>query len=190
MTSLSYSFSPLPASPITALGAVINRNADPLDLSARAASGLIFDTVTNSSVGSVNRSVSKALRGPGVDVVEWDGRRWLVDGFDEKQLQQEVPPNAPCPTPRTPHPAPYGLHAAPYDLHVTAPCISQLATSAHHRASASKSGANALPCLQAQPRAEAEALSNIDTSLIYACILHRYISDLESPRRCWPCMQV
>ena len=120
MTSLSYSFSPLPASPITALGAVINRNADPLDLSARAASGLIFDTVTNSSVGSVNRSVSKALRGPGVDVVEWDGRRWLVDGFDEKQLQQEVPPNAPHPTPHTPHPAPCGLHAAPYDLHVTA----------------------------------------------------------------------
>ena len=47
-----------------------------------------------------------------------------------------------------------------------------------------------MPCLQAQPRAEAEALSSIDAFLIYACILHRYISDLESPRRRWSCIQV
>jgi len=88
MSSLSYSFSPPSVQTITAPGAVTNAGEGVANMTALASEGLGYDVLTNSSVGSVNRT--QATPDSRAAVVQWDGRRWLVDGRDEKMLQEEA----------------------------------------------------------------------------------------------------
>jgi hypothetical protein len=87
MTSLAYTFSPSTTMPITSPTVPINQGAHLASQARAGAEGLPFDSVSNTSVGSVNRSVGVPARG---GVTKWDGRRWLVDERDEEELQKEA----------------------------------------------------------------------------------------------------
>lgn len=87
MSSLSYTFSPATAKPVTSPTATINRGADIPSRIRAGAEGLPFDVVSNASVGSVNRSEGAPARG---GVSKWDGRRWLLDERDEEQLKKDA----------------------------------------------------------------------------------------------------
>ena len=84
MTSFAHRFSATSFAPLTSPQTILNAGTGG-QVSSLAKEGLQYDVITNSSVGSVNRSVGAPMGGG--QVVEWDGRRWLVDGRDEVQLQ-------------------------------------------------------------------------------------------------------
>ena len=84
MTSFAHRLSATSFAPLTSPQTILNAGTGG-QVSSLAKEGLQYDVITNSSVGSVNRSVGAPVGGG--QVVEWDGRRWLVDGRDEVQLQ-------------------------------------------------------------------------------------------------------
>lgn len=86
MTSLAYTFSGASHETVTSPNGVVNAGGQE-GVAQLASAGLSYDVLSNSSVGSRNRTVGPVGAG---GVSEWDGRRWTVDGRDELQLQEEA----------------------------------------------------------------------------------------------------